>query len=110
MYILKGEKNTNFLYEPHLDLQDTSESINEKEAGKAGAEFPPNPLSAPAAILNRPLGEKRRNDLYVLLSHLGCWVESLQHILVLYLRNFLKESSNFGQKAQPLNTTVLLIS
>ena len=80
MYILKGEKNTNFLYEPHLDLQDTSESINEKEAGKAGAEFPPDPLSAPAAFRNRPLGENRRNDLSVLLSHLGGWGERIRII------------------------------
>ena len=44
MYILKGEENTNSFYEPHLVLQNTSESIGEKEAGKVGAEFPRTPL------------------------------------------------------------------
>jgi hypothetical protein len=44
MCTLKGEKNTNSFYEPHFVLQITSESINVKEAGKAGAEFPRTPL------------------------------------------------------------------
>ncbi|GEM_PF-1595084 len=35
------EENTNSFYEPHLVLQNTSESINVKEVEKAGAEFPP---------------------------------------------------------------------
>ena len=42
MYALKGEENT--FYEPHLVLQNTSESIGEKEAGKCGAEFLRTPL------------------------------------------------------------------
>jgi len=33
MYALKGEENKNSFYEPHLCLQNTSESINVKEAG-----------------------------------------------------------------------------
>jgi len=35
MCILKGEENTNSFYEPYLVLQNISESINVKEAGKA---------------------------------------------------------------------------
>jgi len=38
MCTLKGEENTNSFYEPHLVLQNTSENIGEKEAGKGGAE------------------------------------------------------------------------
>jgi len=34
MYALKGEEKPNSFYEPHLVLQNTSESIGEKEAGK----------------------------------------------------------------------------
>ena len=68
MCILKGEANTNSFYEPHLVLQNISESINEKEAGKGGAEFPPDPPSAPAVFRSRSLEENRRDDLFVLLS------------------------------------------
>jgi|GEM_PF-3545496 len=48
-------ENTNSFYEPHLALQNTSESIGEKEAGKIGAEFPPDPHSAPIAFRSRSL-------------------------------------------------------
>ena len=39
-------------------LQNISENIGEKEAGKAGAEFPPDPPSAPAAFRIRSFGSK----------------------------------------------------
>ncbi len=68
MYTLKDEENINFFYEPHLCLQNTSESINVKEVGKG-------------------------------------WTESLGQVLKIWLRIFLKESSNFVQKAQAFKTT-----
>ena len=74
MCTLKDEKNTNSFYEPHLVLQNTSENIGEKEAGKAGAEFPPDPLSAPAAFRSRFLGKNRRDDPSVLLSRHESWL------------------------------------
>jgi hypothetical protein len=52
------EENTNSFYEPHLVLQNTSKSIGEEEAGKIGAEFPPDSLSAPASFRSRPLYEQ----------------------------------------------------
>ncbi|PIU29004.1 MAG: hypothetical protein COT09_03135 [Candidatus Hydromicrobium americanum] len=61
------EENTNSFYEPHLVLQNTSESIGEKEARKVGA-------------------------------------ESLRQNLKIYLRIFLKKSSNFDQKTQGSNS------
>jgi len=33
------------IYEPYSILQNTSENIGKKEAGKDGAKFPPDPLS-----------------------------------------------------------------
>jgi len=102
MCILKGEANTNSFYEPHLVLQNISESINEKEVGKDGAEFPPGPHSTPIAFRSRPLEENRRDDLSVLLSHCECWTELLGKVLKIYLRIFLKKSSNFVQKTQPV--------
>ena len=63
MCILKGEENTNSFYEPYLVLQNTSKSIGEKEAGKGGAEFPQDPLPAPAAFRSRSLGKNWRDDL-----------------------------------------------
>jgi len=71
MYTLKGEKNTISFYEPHLVLQNTSENIDEKEAGKVGAEFPPDPLSAPIVFRSSSLEKNQRDDLSVLLSHYG---------------------------------------
>jgi len=85
MYALKGEENKNSFYEPHLCLQITSESINEKEAGKAGAEFPPDPLSAPAVFWVRSLGKYRRGDLSVLFNYHGHLVELLEQVLKIYL-------------------------
>ena len=38
------EENRNSFYEPHLVLQNTSESIGEEEAGKIGAESPQTPF------------------------------------------------------------------
>ena len=99
MFILKGEENTNSFYEPHFVLQNTSESIGEKEAGKGGAEFPPDPPSAPAAFRSRSLGKNRKDDLS---SHHGCCTESLWQVLKIWLQIFLKKSSNFVQKAQPI--------
>ena len=49
------EENTDSFYELHLVLQNTSESIGEEEAGKIGAESPPDPLSAPIAFRSRSL-------------------------------------------------------
>lgn len=95
MYALKGEKNKNSFYEPHLCLQNTSESINVKEAGKAGPEFPPDPPSAPAAFWSWSFKKNWRGDLYISLSHHECWMESLVQVLKIWLLIFLKESSNF---------------
>jgi hypothetical protein len=75
----------------------TSESIGEKEAEKSGAEFPPDPLSAPIAFRSRSLEENWRDDLS---NHHGCCRESLGQVLKIWLWIFLKKSSNFGQKAQ----------
>ena len=102
MYALKGEENKNSFHEPHVCLQNTSESINVKEAGKGGAEFPPDPPSAPAAFWSWSFEKNRRDDLSVLLNHHSGWTESLGQDLKIWLRIFLKESSNFVQKAQPL--------
>jgi hypothetical protein len=102
MCTLKSEKNTNSFYEPHFVLQDTSESIDEKEVGKDGAEFPPDPLSAPAAFWIRSLEENRRDDLSVLINNYGGWTQSLGKVLKIYLRIFFKKSSNFVQKTQPI--------
>ena len=43
-------------------LQNTLQNGGEKEAGKVGAEFPPDPLSAPTAFWSRSLDEKCLND------------------------------------------------
>ena len=110
MCILKGEENPNYFYELHFVLKNTSESINEKDAGKAGAEFPPDPLSAPAAFWIRSLEENRRDNLSGFLSYYGCWTESLGQDLKIWLRIFLKESSNFVQKTQPTFTFCKIIS
>jgi len=101
MYMLKGQENTISFYEPHLVLQNTSENIGEKEAGKIGAEFPPDPLSAPPSFRSRSLGKSWRDDLSVLLSHYGSWVKLLGKVLKIWLRIFFKKNSNFIQKAQP---------
>jgi hypothetical protein len=101
MCTLKGEENTTSFYEPHFVLRNTFENIGEKEAGKAGAEFPPDPLSAPAVFKSRSLGKNRRDDLSVLVSHHRCWVQSLGQVLKIWLWIFLKKSSNFVQKTQP---------
>ena len=74
----------------------------EKELGKGGAEFPPDPLSAPAAFWIRSLEENRRDDLSVLLSHYEDLIELLEQVLKVWLWIFLKKSSNFGQKTQAL--------
>ena len=73
MLIQKGEANTTSFYEPHLVLQNTSESIGEKEAGKVGAESPPDPPSAPIAFWIRSFEKNWRDYLSVLLSHYRCW-------------------------------------
>jgi hypothetical protein len=101
MFILKGDGNTNSFYEPHLVLQNISESIGEKETGKIGAEFPPDPLSAPAVFWIRSLEENRRDDLSVLINNYGGWTQSLGKVLKIYLQIFFKKSSNFVQKTQP---------
>ncbi len=95
MCVLKGEENTNFFYEPHFVLQNISESIDEKEAGKDGAEFPPDPLSAPIVFWSSSLEENRRDDLSVLLSHYEDWIELPNKDLRIWLRIFFKKSSNF---------------
>ena len=41
---LKGETNTTYFQVSHSDLRNTFENIDEKEAGKGGAEFPPDPF------------------------------------------------------------------
>jgi len=99
--------------------------------GKGGAEFPPDPLSAPAAFRSRsldgkclcysansrlsklknflfPLKEKVRktikrcrDNFSAVLSHYGCLAESLEQNLKIWLWIFFKESSNFAQKTQP---------
>jgi len=104
----------------------------EKETGKAGAEFPPDLLSAPFAFRSRSLDGKclrcstnsrlseQKNYLFslkerarkiikrcrdnfsALLSHYGYWTELLEQDLKIYLRIFFKKSSNFGQKTQPM--------
>ncbi|MBU4483294.1 MAG: hypothetical protein KKG62_04245, partial [Actinobacteria bacterium] len=74
----------------HLVLRNISENIGEKETGKGGAEFPPDPLSAPASFRSRPLEKNRRNDLFVLLSHYEYWTESLEQVLKFWLQIFLK--------------------
>jgi len=109
MCTLKGEKNTNFFYEPHFVLQNTSQNNDEKEAGKVGAEFPPDPLSAPAVFKSRSLGKNRRDDLFVLVSHHEGWTESPRQNLKIWLRIFLKKSSNFVQKTQPSFTFCKII-
>ena len=76
-------------------LQNTSESIGEKEAGKIGAEFPPDPLSAPAVFWSWSFEKNWRSDLSVLVNHYSGWTESLGQVLKIWLRIFLKESSNF---------------
>ena len=63
------EENTNSFYEPHLILQNTPQNGGEKEAAKIGAEFPPDPLSAPIAFRSRSLEVNRRDDPSVLLSY-----------------------------------------
>ena len=70
------------------------QSSGEKETGKAGAEFPPDPLSTPASFRSRSLEENRRDDLPISLGRHRGWMESLWQI-------FFKKSSNFVQKAQP---------
>jgi len=57
MCTLKGEENTNSFYELHFVLKNTSENIDEKEAGKAGAEFPGPPFR-PDCILEQVFGKK----------------------------------------------------
>ena len=109
MCTLECEANTNSFYEPHFVLQNTSENIDEKEAGKVGAEFPPDPLSAPIAFRSSSLKKNWRDDLSVLLSHHGSWVESLWKVLKIWLRIFFKESSNFVQKTQPTFTFYKII-
>ncbi len=109
MCALKGEKNTNSFYEPHFVLRNTFENIDGKEAGKDGAEFPPDPLSAPIAFWSWSLEKNWRDDLSVLLSHYGCWAESPGQVLKIWLRIFFKESSNFVQKTQPSFTSCKII-
>jgi len=104
MCILKGEENKNSFYEPHLCLQNTSESINVKEAEKGGAEFPPDPPSAPIVFRSSSLEKNRRDDLSVMLNPYSGWSESLGQDLKFWLWIFLKKSSNFVQKAQPTFT------
>ena len=58
MCILKGVKNTISFYEPHFVLQNISESIDEKEVGKGGAEFPPRTPFHPDCISEQFLGKK----------------------------------------------------
>ena len=58
MCTLESKENTNSFYEPHLVLQNISESIDKKEAGKIRAEFPPDLLSALAAFRSRSLDGK----------------------------------------------------
>jgi hypothetical protein len=106
MCILKGEKNINSFYEPHFVLQNISENIGEKEVGKIGAEFPPDPPSTPAVFRSRSLEKNWREDLSVLLSHYGSWVKLLGQVLKIWLRIFLKKSSNFVQKTQPVTTFI----
>ena len=101
MYALKGEENKNTFQPSYLVLQNTSESIGEKEAEKSGAEFPPDPLSAPIAFRSRSLEVNWRDDPSVLGSLHSGWTESLEQVLKIWLRIFLKKSSNFVQKAQP---------
>jgi len=98
LYTLKGEENTTSFQSLHLVLQNTPQNNGEKEAGKVGAEFPPDPLSAPAAFRSRSLEKNWRDDLS---SHYGGWMEPLEQVLKIWLRIFLKKSSNFGQKTQP---------
>jgi len=58
-----------FYKDSFIVLQNTSENIDEKETGKVGAEFHPDPLSAPAAFWSRSLEKNWREDLPVLVSH-----------------------------------------
>ena len=82
------------------------QNSDEKEPVKGGAEFPPDPLSAPAAFRRRLLKENRRDDLS---SHHGCCTESLEQVLKIWLLIFFKKSSNFGQKTQPTFTFCKII-
>lgn len=102
MYALKGEENVNSFQPSYLVLQNTSENIDEKETGKGGAEFPPDPPSAPAAFWSWSFEKNWRGDLSVLVNHYSGWPESLGQVLKIWLRIFLKKSSNFVQKAQPI--------
>ncbi len=103
MCAYKEGTNKTFFQVLHFTLQNTPQNNGEKEAGKAGVEFPPDPFSAPAAFRSRPLEKNWRDDLSVLLSHHGGLTESLGQVLKIRLRIFLKESSNFVQKTQPAN-------
>ena len=103
MYALKGEKNTNSFSEPHFVLRNTFENIGEKDAGKSGAEFPPDPLSAPSVFRSWSFEKNWRGDLSVLLSHYSGCMELLGQDLKIWLRIFFKKSSNFAQKTQPLS-------
>ena len=109
MYALKGEENKNTFQPSYLVLQNTSENIDEKEAGKAGAEFPPDPPSVPAVFWSWSFEKNRRGDPSILLNHHSGWTESLGQDLKIWLRIFLKESSNFVQKAQPTFTFCKII-
>jgi len=132
MCILKGEANTTSFQSSHFVLHNMSQNGGKKETGKAGAEFPPDLLSAPTSFRSRsfdgkflrdstdsrlskqknylfPLKERARkiikrcrDNFSALLSHYGYWTELLEQDLKIYLRIFFKKSSNFGQKTQPM--------
>ena len=107
--VLKSEENTIYFQSLHFVLQNTSENISKKEAGKGGAEFPPDPLSAPFAFRSRSLEKNRRDDLSILLSRHRGWMESMWQYLKIYLQIFFKKSSNFDQKTQPSFTFCKII-
>ena len=64
----EGGANTNPFQAAHFVLRNTPQNGGEKEAGKGGAEFPPDPPSAPPALRSRAWGGKRLRSLGIKTS------------------------------------------
>ena len=64
----EGGANTTPFQAAHFVLRNTPQNGGEKEAGKGGAEFPPDPPSAPPALRSRAWGGKRLRSLGIKTS------------------------------------------
>ena len=64
----EGGANTTPFQAAHFAWRNTPQNGGEKEAGKGGAEFPPDPPSAPPALRSRAWGGKRPRSLGIKTS------------------------------------------